>query len=238
MIVRDMLKVVRPIVFDNRFEGYEYTTAGSCIVVSARNRIYAVTARHVPHDKNRQYEPSQTMIPYEEGSEAFLPLKESFVISTDENNDTDHKDVVFFEIWQEQLDANIWNPNYCFNLSWNHSVTVTPETKYWVSGYPRELNIDDYETSTLQHQAAHIPGQLVTENRFIAVDEWNLDPANELQSYQGLSGGGAFSCTSISEGKANIRLEGIVLKASVESHKALVLQSRAIEKYILRQQGT
>lgn len=47
-----MFKVARPMVFDNRCEGFEYSTGGSCVVVALHERFYAVTALHVPGIRN------------------------------------------------------------------------------------------------------------------------------------------------------------------------------------------
>ena len=227
----------RPMVFDNRCDGFEYSTGGSCVVVSLNDRFYVVTALHVPNNVHRQYKPSQMLIPYEEGSEIFLPIKEAFVMQTDEHDDTDHKDILLLEVWQEKLDMTQWKPEYCFNLAWNDGATLNRETQYWLSGYPDELNPVDYERGMILTQAAHCSGVIYGKDRFIGVDEWNLDPKNGLLSYQGFSGGGAFSFTPIAEGQAHVRLEGIVLRATVEGQKAFILQSRLIREYILKQQA-
>lgn len=234
-----MFKVARPMVFDNRCEGFEYSTGGSCVVVALHERFYAVTALHVPNDVHRQYKPSQMLVPYEEGSERFLPIREAFVMQTDEHDDTDHKDILILEIWKDKLDMSRWNADYCFNLAWNDAAKPpTQETQYWLSGYPDEINPVDYDGSVIHTLAAHCPGEICVKNRFIGVDEWTLDPKNDLKSYQGLSGGGAFSFTPVTEGQAHVRLEGIVLRATVESQKAFILQSRLIREYIRTQQSS
>ena len=232
MTVRDVFKTVRPVAYDNKDEDWEYSTCGSCVLVSFRQRIYAVTALHVP----KGYLPSQILIPYEEGSETFLPVKEAFNVTTSEDNDTDHKDILFLEIWQEELDDTLWKKEYCFELASNDSVSTTEQTRYSFSGYPHELNGVDYERCVLFHQAVHISGKISRRDRFIGVDEVQFDSCAELQRFQGFSGGGAFSITPVGDGLSHVRFEGIILRASCESLTGLILQTNAIKSYIIRQQ--
>jgi len=233
MTVRDVFKTVRPVAYDNQDDSWEYSTGGSCVLLSYRGRFYAVTALHVPTG----YLPSQILIPYEEGSETFLPISEAFTITTSEHADTDHKDVMFLEIWRDKLDNSLWKQDFCFNLASNDRAVTTEQSRYWFSGYPHELNGAEYDRNVLYHQATHISGQLVTRNRFIGVDEIAFDSGAELQSYQGFSGGGAFSFTPVGEGMAHVRFEGLILRATIESQKGFILQSNAIKNYIIRQQS-
>lgn len=232
MTVREVFKTVRPVAYDNNDQSWEYSTAGSCVLLSYRGSFYAVTALHVPSG----YSPSQILIPYEEGSETFLPIREAFTITTSVDADTDHKDVMFLEIWREKLDKNLWKPQLCFDLASNDQAVTTEQSRYWFSGYPHELNGADYDRSALYHQATHISGQLVKRNRFIGVDEIAFDSGAELQSYQGFSGGGAFSFTPVGEGMAHVRFEGLILRATIESQIGFILQGNLIKNYIIRQQ--
>lgn len=230
--VRQILKTTRPVIFDNEDPDWRYSTKGSCVVVSVNERKYAITALHV----SEGYRPSQFLISYEEGSDTFLPLKESFVIRTPENNDTDHKDVLFFEIWQDKIEEDLWKKEYCFNIAWNEHAQISERTVYWVSGYPHEINNVDFDNTIIQSQATHISGRCIVNERFIGINEFEFSSDGGLSSFQGFSGGGVFSFTPVREGEANVRFEGMMLRATKESMRGFYVRADVIKNCILRQQ--
>ena len=99
-------------------------------------------------------------------------------------------------------------------------------------GYPTQNNTPDYERLALIHQAVILEIALTQENKFIGTNQFEIKNLTDLSSLQGFSGSAVFSLTPTSPGMANLGFEGLVLSATVESRKVLVLQERMIRSYV------
>jgi hypothetical protein len=237
----DLLKITRPISYKNEDKCWPYSTRGSCVVVGCFGRLYIVTAKHVTKD----YKPSQILVPYEEGDNHFLPLKEAFVPRTTENEDTDHKDIILIEIWRKELDVNRLKKTSIADISTDAHKQLTSETRYIVSGYPFSLNRVDYEKQCISHQAACIPALPMNPNVYIGVDQIKFDSDGGLKSdsdictddpFNGLSGGGIFSLTPNGHGNNTVAFQGILLRATASSRIGYILKTDLIKHYILGHQ--
>lgn len=239
--LREVLKATRPISYDNDDAEWEYSTRGSCVVLRLNERLYGATALHVP----KSYNPSQIMIPYEEGDDHFLPMCEAFNVSTTEMEDTDHQDILFIEIWREKLDTMRLKATSIVDITADTHKETNAETKYMVSGYPFSLNSVDYDAKRIHHQAVHIYAGVEQRDCYLGVDRIRFHSDADLKSstdrpddnpFNGLSGGGVFSLTPNGLGDAIVAFQGILLRATASSRIGYVLKTDFIKHYLVGQQ--
>jgi hypothetical protein len=232
MTIRTLHKITRPVLFENDDPDFPYSSHGSCVVLEYRGRKYAVSALHVPDGRH----PREILIPYEEGSLLFLPVKEAFTIVTEEDDDSDHKDVILLEIWSEKIDQEAWNSDLCFQLDSNHLLFSDLPHRITVSGYPNELRDVDYDDQCIRYQSCHIPGSILKREYSLGIDQISFHNDGGLREFKGMSGGAIFSFTDVAPGQTRPRFEGILLRGTPESLRGYILRSDYIRSYITRQQ--
>jgi len=223
-----LLGVTRPVCFDNETNEWRYSTNGSAVVLRTNGKLFAVTAEHVV----RGYKHRQILFPYVPGSEFFLPLEHVFEVRTPITNDTDHKDIRIFSVWEKKLNKKQFPIEAAFSLSANLAQERNETTKYFIAGYPNDLNSANYETLKLVHQGLIINLTLEHENRYLGVDQFRFSNTGELSTFQGFSGGGVFSITPSAPGRGNVRFEGILVRATLESMLGLAIRADFIANYI------
>ncbi|WP_341404550.1 hypothetical protein [Luteolibacter soli] len=135
------LGFTRPVWYNNEDPNWKYNSRGSAVIISKRSRLYALTSAHASILNG--YKPHQMMFPYESGSHQFLPIENISTIETGEE-DTDHVDVILSTVSRDFNIEEVSQDSY-FDLSWNIAQRCTDHTKYFVAGYPNELNNVDYE---------------------------------------------------------------------------------------------
>ena len=235
MKVKDLANIVRPLVFDNEYEGYEHNSLGSCVVIEYASRYFAITALH--NNKNGGYKPKQFMVPYSLGANLFFPIKEVFSVETSENEDTDHKDIFFIEIHREEIDEDKLNLDTIYDFSENSNVSITEKSKYVVHGFPDELQTIDFEKKVIKNQRFSVSGRLENRDCYLGVDQIKFDGNAGLNSFSGMSGGGVFSLTPDGDGKYFSRFEGILLRGTTTSLIGYVLKREVIQEYLEKSIG-
>lgn len=223
-----LLGVTRPVCFDNQSKQWQYSTHGSAVIIEASGKLFAITAKHVVSG----YQHDQILFSYVPGSEFFVPLEHVFEVKTHLDDDTDHKDIRVFSLWEEHLDRSKLPNTAYFPLSANAAQPRTERARYFMVGYPHDLNSTDYESDKLIHQGLIISLDLERENRFVGVDQYRFRNTGELASFQGFSGGGVFSITPTAPGQDNLRFEGLLVKATVESMLGYAIRADFITDYL------
>lgn len=230
MKVVNLANIVRPLIFDNEYEGYEHKTQGSCVVIEYKTKYFAITALHI--NSERGYEPRQFMVPYSSGSNLFLPMKEVFWVETSENDDTDHKDVFFIEIPREGIEEEKLDRDTVWDFFENADLDTTRDTKYVVYGFPDELQQIDTDEKVIRNQRFSVSAKLEAKDCYLGVDQIKFDGNAGLNSFSGMSGGGVFSLTPNGDGKYLGRFEGILLRGTPGSLLGYFLQRKFIKAYL------
>jgi hypothetical protein len=112
MNVSAIMNCIRPVCFENDHADYPYSIRGSCCLVRHKERLYAITAKHVTTD----WRDDQVLIPYRFGSSHFFPIGSRLEMRTDELEDTDHLDFVVYEVWEDELEAKEFDPSCTYTL--------------------------------------------------------------------------------------------------------------------------
>tara|TARA_R110002124_G_scaffold286827_2_gene468839 strand:- start:567 stop:1286 length:720 start_codon:yes stop_codon:yes gene_type:complete len=230
MKVKALANIVRPLIFDNEYEGYEHNSLGSCVVIEYASRYFAITALH--NNQGDGYEPKQFMVPHSSVSNLFFPMKEVFSVETSENEDTDHKDVFFIEIPREDIEEDKLDLDTIINFSENYYVSSTGETKYIVHGFPDELQEINFDKKVIKNQRFAVSGKLHSRECYLGIDQIKFDGSAGLNSFSGMSGGGVFSLTPNGDGRFFYKFEGILLRGTATSLMGYVLKREVIQIYL------
>jgi len=177
------------------------------------------------------------MFPYEVDSNRFLPMCMSFNIKTDYSKSKAHEDILIFEIWRDKIQMEFFNQNTIFDITSSDKLIRAKDQKYFISGFPNELQDVDYEGKGLRNQACQIEISEVYEIGLPGIKEFKFSTNAGLASFSGFSGGGVFSLIPQSA-KYFPQFEGILLQAtSTEWMIGRFLQAELIREYILKQQS-
>ena len=106
MKVKELGNCVRPVIFENEeHDAFPYTVGGTCFFIEYRNRLFAVTAKHVL--KNNRYEAKDVRIPPSFNNMThFLPISKCFGNSVYESDRQDYADVLLLEIAKDKLHSD------------------------------------------------------------------------------------------------------------------------------------
>ncbi|NBB81117.1 MAG: hypothetical protein GVY36_17040 [Verrucomicrobia bacterium] len=177
------------------------------------------------------------MFPYEVGSHLFLPLSMSFNVETNYNEETSHRDILFFEIWREKIESKYFDLRTTFDISSDRIIPKRLKKLYFISGFPNELQEVEYENRRLRQQSCQIELSEVYETDVPGISECRFSANAGLSSFSGFSGGGIFSLTP-QGGKYHAQFEGILLQAtSVDWNIGRFIRAELIRDYILKQQS-
>lgn len=228
MVIQEITNCSRPVLFENDFTDYDYSIGGSCIVVSFRGVHYAITAKHVI----KGYVAEQILIPYQAGSNHFLPISEVLLPNTCEDEDTDHKDFVLLRVAADKLDPS--EPfGDIYEINFPSGLPVIQSDRILISGFPREINEIDYDTKKIKQQRFLITGTKLGKTDYLGMIKFQYDPQNKIKSFDGLSGAPIFLFSPIGDNKYIVRLEGILLRESYYLdfnviYKSLLIVDRSI----------
>ena len=226
MKINDLSHCSRPMCFENKVEEYEYSLKGSCFVVRHLGHMYAITAKHV----TKHFEPNQVLIPYKLGSEKFLPISNFMIVQTEEEEDSDHKDIMVFEIAEHLLDKD-FDSSTVYDLD-NPTSNLPKRCKLIIHGFPSELNGVDYDKRHFDFRRFSYSAEYYGKMPFYFVHEMKFNCDCPLSSIDGMSGGPVFWIFNLSPTQAMGGLAGIMLRGTVESKVGYFLDIRIAKELI------
>lgn len=228
--VRYLFSLARPLMFDNRHNAFRYNSRGSCIIVKHRGKYFGLFAKHSL--TRNGYQAKQAMLPYNWKSGEHLPVAAMHIIDTNLEDEPDHKDVIVVTADARKLVPRKLKGGQVAEFVPNMYQERTTNTRYFITGFPNEENIVDYEMKHIKRSAIIIELDLDIENRYVGIDQYRFRESGGLLSFSGFSGAGIFSLTRNGDGRANLRFEGMLIKGSVESMLGFALRWDLLQNYI------
>lgn len=204
---KTILQASRMLMFHNEYEGYEYTIGGSSFLVKVDDLIFAVTAKHVLN--NNEYSPNDVLIRYNEESRHFLPFDGIFGVNTADNEDTDHKDIVFLQVAKSHFQSTI-DTGFVIELPKKRFLPKLKCDRLLITGFPKEISEIDYDTKNIKTVRQPIMGTSPspTEYKGLHTFQYELNNANGL-NLNGLSGSPVF-CINTTD--SSYRIEGMLIR--------------------------
>ncbi len=229
--IADLCHTARPVCFDNKVEDYDYSLQGTAFVIRFHGALFAVTAEHVL----KQYRPDHVLIPYEEGSEHFLPFDDAFRFRTQETEDTDHCDLAVFSVAERLLDKTVFDETKVYDLDAERRFSVPDGMKLVVHGFPDPINEVDYDAHHLSMQRLSISGNARGKSRFLGIKELDFDSDAKMPTFSGMSGSPVFAIRPLNPKQSAAMLDGMLLRATPESRHGFYLDATVIRNVIAEQ---
>jgi hypothetical protein len=224
----DLCHAARPVCFDNKVEDYDYSLQGTAFLVRFHGGLFAVTAEHVL----KNYRPDRVLIPYEVGSEHFLPFDDAFRFRTQETEDTDHCDLAVFSVAERLLDKTVFDEGKVYNLDAERRFQVDNGTKLVLHGFPDPINEVDYDARHLAMQRFSISACARGNSHFQGMKELDFDTAANMSTFSGMSGSPVFAIFPINFQQSAAMLDGMLLRATPESRHGFYLDATIIRNVI------
>lgn len=140
--ISEILEASRLLLFENNNETYPYSLGGSAFLIKVEDQIFAVTAKHVLSNNN--YFHNDVCIRYNEKSLHFLPFDKIFGFDSRDNEDTDHKDIIFLKVAKTHFDKSI-DTGFVIELPKKRSASELICNKLLITGFSRNLSEIDFD---------------------------------------------------------------------------------------------
>ncbi len=226
--IADLCHAARPVCFDNKVEDYDYSLQGTAFLVRFHGELFAVTAEHVL----KNYRPDRVLIPYEVGSEHFLPFDDAFRFHTQETEDTDHCDLAVFSVAERKLDKALFDEGKVYNLDAERRFPVPDGMKLVIHGFPDPINEVDYDARHLAMRRLSITANARGLSRFLGMKELDFDTDAKMSTFSGMSGSPVFAICPINPQQSATMLDGMLLRATPESRHGFYLDATVIRNVI------
>lgn len=226
--IADLCHSARPVCFDNKDAEYDYSLEGTAFLVRLRGALFAVTAEHVL----KQYRPDRVLIPYEEGSEHFLPFDDAFRFRTQETEDTDHCDLAVFSVAERLVDKALFDESKVYDLDAERRFPVPVGMKLVVHGFPDPINEVDYDARHLSMQRLSISATACGNSRWIGVKELDFDADADMATFSGMSGSPVFAIRPLNRTQSAAMLDGMLIRGSPQSRHGFYIDAIIIRNVI------
>jgi len=224
----ELFKCSRPVLFENDYEGYEYSVGGTAFVVKFKNHYYVLTAKHVIINLSK-FSPDQFRVQYRPDSRDFLPISNLYKPSVTDTEDTDQFDLAVFQIDDSTLQAELFGEHRPYNLLEMDKFTIyNPNSKFVYRGFPIETrNIDWVEKN--MHQAALLgEAEYLGPTGYACTHKLRLLNLQSLNSIDGLSGSPVFQINHDDDRFSRESFAGILIRGSRGCDEAHFLEHRRV----------
>ena len=213
MKIREMFNSSRPVCFETHIDGFEHSMRGSCFIIRYKNRLYAVTARHVVANCPLK----DICIPYHIGSEYLFPMSDYYTPKwNDMPEGSSNEDFVIIEIPESEIEEDQFEPSSVYDLSRDaFYVSSSTDLKLIVAGFPTELNESNYEDMVLHQQRVLISANYIEPSFEFGLETFEFDTSGKLSSFDGLSGGPVFEVSNHGQQGVMGRLAGMIVMATI-----------------------
>jgi hypothetical protein len=226
--IADLCHAARPVCFDNKIEDYDYSLQGTAFLVRFHGALFAVTAEHVL----KQYRPDRVLVPYEEGSEHFLPFDDAFRFRTQETEDTDHRDLAVFSVAERLVEKAFFNEDKVYNLDAERRFPVPNGMKLVVHGFPDPINEVDYDARHLVMQRLSISASACGNSQWIGVKQLHFDSDASMPTFSGMSGSPVFAIRPLNSSQSDAMLDGMLIRGSPQSRNGFYIDAIIIRNVI------
>lgn len=220
------VECTRPMCYRVPNPDLPYNIGGTCSVIRFRDRLWAVTAKHVL--TNFGISPNQVLIPYQVGGYNFFPISDAF---SHENypTDSDCTDVLIFEIDEPHIEKEHFDPRTVYDLDAEPETTVQPDSLLAIHGFPSKLNYADEEAQALMIERLSIAGRFGQPSRMTGCREVDLLSDGGIDDHDGFSGCPVFLASSEFQQPNPSKLIGINLRGSAAKRKKHYLDVFALK---------
>lgn len=220
----------KPILFETELEETPYSGAGTCFLVKNDVSVFLITARHAIEDCNPHL---LSVFPNIE-SDYSIPFCEAFRVANRDDNDLDFSDIVLLQVDVKVLKLAEGSRMTVLDLNraaddWR----MNPyDHRFVIFGFPNESREVDYENQRIISLQKIILAGFQGESPASYCVELNVEDANGLTDFNGLSGSPVFSYPRILTDRFHPSFCGMVLRGTKQSGRIHFLDARVIRHAI------
>jgi hypothetical protein len=223
----DILKCARPILFVNESEEWPVSNGGTAFVAMYHKRHFVITAKHCLNQKN--FRPEQFRIQYRPDARDFIPLRNGYVVSGVDANDTDQYEVAVWDVHEDHLQTELFGDYRPYPLlGIDRNTLFGPHAAYLYRGYPINERNYDSEKRTMHQPSVSSRAEYVGPGTCAGLHELRLVAVDSLKSLDGFSGSPVFQVTNDDGKYSREAFAGMLLRGTVESRRVYMLEHRRV----------
>ena len=216
MKIQMLLNSSRTMLFENDFEGFEYSARGTVFLCFYEGQLYAITAAHVI--KGFQADAVRVMIHPEDRD--FLPHNAQVTLVSADLDDPDYSDLAVFSIQQDMFEHDRFRDWPPFRLS-DQLVNATPpqDGRLIFRGLPTDQSGIDFDTYRIRLQPVILEGERVGAAPRAHCHKVKLHDVSVCSTLDGFSGSPVF-WISDHEAPKEYYFVGVLIKGTHSSKTA------------------
>ena len=206
-------------LFENDYEGFEYSARGTVFLCSYRQHLYAVTAAHVVRD----FDPDAVRILVHPENREFLPHKEQVKLSSHDLDDPDFCDIAIFPIEKNMVNPDCFLDCPPFFLDETLVNSEPPRDGRLVfRGFPTDQSGIEFDNKRICLQAAQIEGERIGRASMDHCHEILLHDVDHCTTLDGFSGSPIFWISN-NRSPRTYYFAGVLIRGSLKARKAIYI---------------
>lgn len=211
MTIADLIRCVRPVVFEGEFEEYPYMGQGTCFLARINDELFVVSASHVVGGAAAE---TLRIFPNDQ-SDVSVPLDRRCGVREGVKVEDDYADVVCFRIAKSQLTGKLGSSSWFLELNQPKRNLVAGDPLV-VLGYPDESRGVNYDACIIRATGEMVGAEYVGPSVSERCRKLVLTDTGGIENMSGFSGGPVFLIKKCPDGRADISFVGMMLRANIK----------------------
>jgi hypothetical protein len=219
MKLGQLLDCAKPLLFEDGWDGYDYSGGGTFFLAKYRSRFYGVTAQHCLRHRDK----NTVRLMFEESApngDAFMPLRCVHELNDPKAGPEDYTDIALLEIDETELEERQRLSTRFLDLDdlSRKPVIIEGGEKLVTRGFPNCLGGIDYDLHKIRVQAFTFDGTYGGRSDAAQVEKLMFaELPTDISSLGGLSGSPVFLLQEDQRG-LHYLFSGMVIQGSVGAH--------------------
>jgi len=216
MTIREVLRCAQPLLFEDGFEGYEYSYGGTFFYARFRNRFYAITAKHCLN--NRDLKTIRLVRPDQTKQRAFLSHEIVTVIEEPDGIVCDWADLAIITLNAAKLSETDKMASWFLDLDrlLNYPPTLASKDGLGLKGCPKHAGGIDYESGIIKLGFVAWSGKYIGPSHERNLHKLKFDDLKGVPSLDGFSGSPVFKLVQNAFEKSHW-FAGVLLRGTTSS---------------------
>ncbi len=218
MKLGELLDCAKPLIFEDGWDGYEYSGGGTFFLAKYQARFYGITGQHCLRDRDK----NAIRLMFDESvsnGEAFMPLRCVHELNHPKTGPEDYTDVAFMEIDESELTESQRLSTGFLDLDdlSRQRVIIDGGAKLVTRGFPNCLGGIDYDVQKIRTQSFTFDGTYGGRSDTPQVERLMCpELSTEVSTLGGLSGSPVFLLREDKRG-LHYLFAGMIIQGSIDS---------------------
>lgn len=216
-------------MFENEFEGFDYSARGTAFLCFYRQQLYAVTARHVIKD----YDAGALRVMIHPDERDFLPHNAQVSLVPVDPHESDYTDLAILPIELTMFDQRRFRDWPPFELS-EELVDSKPSLTGTMifRGFPSDKSSIDFDIAKIKLQPVLLEGDRVGKAPMAHCHEMKLRDVSPCSTLDGFSGSPVFWISAQDPPRKEYRFAGVLIRGSYVSKRAYYVEAEVLMRVL------